>query len=80
MLKNIFQNSFIEFCKKKNFEINDNQIEIIKLLNNFINHKKGIFNFLSSSKDKLCFYLHGNIGVGKTMLANYFYDVRLPRI
>jgi cell division protein ZapE len=74
MLKNIFQNSFIEFCKKKNFEINDNQIEIIKLLNNFINHKKGIFNFLSSSKDKLCFYLHGNIGVGKTMLANYFYD------
>ena len=74
MLKNIFQNSFIEFCKKKNFEINDNQIEIIKLLNNFINHKKGIFNFFPTSKDKLCFYLHGNIGVGKTMLANYFYD------
>ena len=80
MLKNIFQNSFIEFCKKKNFEINDNQIEIIKLLNNFINHKKGIFNFLSTSKDKLCFYLHGNIGVGKTMLANFFYDgIRLKK-
>ena len=74
MSKHNFQNSFLEFCKKKKFEINDHQIEVIELLNNFINPKKQIFNFLSISKDKLCFYLHGNVGVGKTMLVNYFYD------
>ena len=74
MSKYIFQNLFLEFCKKKKFEINVHQIKVIKLLHNFINLKKKIFNFLFTSKDKLCFYLYGNVGVGKTMLANFFYE------
>ena len=72
-VKNL-QNSFIEFCKKNKLEINDKQIEIIYLLNNFINPKKKLLSFLIKANKKLCFYLHGNVGVGKTMLLNFFYD------
>ena len=74
MLEKNFQNSFVEFCKKNKFEINNQQIEIINLLNNFINPKKGFLSFLTSSKEKLCFYLHGNVGVGKTMILDFFYN------
>ena len=74
MLEKNFQNLFVEFCKKNKFEINNQQIEIINLLNNFINPKKGFLSFLTSSKEKLCFYLHGNVGVGKTMILDFFYN------
>ena len=74
MLKNTFKNSFIEFCRKNKFEINKEQIEVINLLNKFINPKKKLFNFLFPSKEKLCFYLSGKVGVGKTMLLNFFYN------
>ncbi len=74
MLKNTFKNSFIEFCRKNKFEINKEQIEVINLLNKFMNPKKKLFNFLFPSKEKLCFYLSGKVGVGKTMLLNFFYN------
>ena len=67
-------NLFKEFCKKNKFEINVQQIEIIKLFNKFLNPKKNFSNFFFKSNNKLCFYLHGNIGVGKTMLLNFVYD------
>jgi cell division protein ZapE len=69
-----FQDSFLEFCKKKKFEINKQQIEVINLLNDFISPEKKLLSFLFKSKEKLCFYLHGSVGVGKTMLLNFFYD------
>ena len=75
MLKYIFQNAFIEFCKKNKFEINNQQIKIINSFESFINPKKKIFNFLPTSDQKLCFYLSGNVGVGKTMLLNFIYNV-----
>ena len=33
-------------------------------------------------RKKLCFYLSGNVGVGKTMLLNFFYDefIKVPLI
>ena len=74
MLRNNFEVSFLEFCKKNKFEINNEQVEIINLLNRFINPKKKLFNFLSAPKEKLCFYLHGKVGVGKTMLLDFFYN------
>ena len=74
MLKKNFQNSFLEFCKKKKFEINKQQIEIIDLLDNFIKPKNFFINFIFPLRKKLCFYLSGNVGVGKTMLLNFFYD------
>ena len=70
-------NHFINFCKNNNLEINSDQIDIIKKLNNFynINFNKSFLNkFFSKKKPKLSFYLHGSVGVGKTMLLNFFFD------
>ena len=67
------QNSFNEFCKKNKFEINKKQSEILKTLEEFIFPKNKLLNFFSK-KVKSCFYLYGNVGVGKTMIANFVYD------
>ena len=74
MSKKNLQDSFIEFCKKNKFEINNPQIEIISLLDKFINSKKNILNRIFKTKNKLCFYLFGGVGVGKTMILNFVYD------
>ena len=74
MLKISLQDSFKEFCVKNSFENNDQQIEIINLLDKFINPRKTFFNYFFKKKNKLCFYLYGNVGVGKTMILNFFYD------
>ena len=68
---------FIEYCKDKNFEINQNQLDVIHNLENY--YKKN-FNqsFLSKIFKKkisnLGFYLVGDVGVGKTMILNFFFD------
>ena len=67
------QNSFSEFCNKNKFEINKKQSEILISLEKFIFSRNKLFNFFSK-KNYLCFYLYGNVGVGKTMIANFVYD------
>ena len=67
-------NSFKEFCKKNKFEINFSQIKVIVELDKFLNSKKTIFNSIFSKNNKLCFYLFGSVGVGKTMILNFVYD------
>ena len=67
------QNSFNEFCKKNKFEINKKQIEILNILEKFIFPRNTLLNFFSK-KNYGCFYLYGNVGVGKTMIANFVYD------
>ena len=74
MLKNNLQDSFIGFCKKNGFEENNQQIKLINKLDRFINQKKTIFNYLLNTKKKLCFYLQGNVGVGKTMLLDFAFN------
>ena len=75
------QNSFIEFCKKKKFEINNNQVKIINSLDEFLNPKKNLISFFLNSTDKKCFYLFGNVGVGKTMLFNFAYnEIKIKKI
>ena len=74
MLNYNLQNSFIEFCKTKKFEINSNQVKIINSLDKFLNPKKNFLSFFLNSNDKMCFYLFGNVGVGKTMLLNFAYN------
>ena len=65
--------TFIEYCYKKNFEINQRQLDIIETLNNFYSSKINFLN-LFKSKLKLCFYLHGDVGVGKSMILDFFYN------
>ena len=68
------QDSFRDFCEKNNFEINEQQTKIISLLDTFLNNKKTFLSKFFKKKDKLCFYLHGKVGVGKTMLLNFAFN------
>lgn len=66
---------FIEFCSNKKLEINPNQIEIINTLENFqnINFDRSFLNSFFEKSTKLGFYLHGDVGVGKTMILDFFF-------
>ena len=68
------QDSFKDFCKKNKYEVNTQQIQIIDLLDNFLNHKETFLSRILKKNKKLCFYLHGKVGVGKTMLLNFVYN------
>ncbi len=70
-------NTFRNHCKKNNLEINPSQINLIKKLNIFYstNFNKPLLKKIFSKKnDKLGFYLQGEVGVGKTMILNFFFD------
>ena len=74
MSKVNLQDSFKEFCAKNRFEINAQQIEIVNLLDRFLNNKETILSKFFKKKRRLCFYLYGKVGVGKTMLLNFLFD------
>ena len=67
--------SFLEYCEKEQFEINQNQIDIIEDLKNFYedNFKKNFLTKILKKNNKLGFYLVGEVGVGKTMILNFFF-------
>ena len=70
-------NSFRNYCKINNLEINLNQINLIKKLNIFYstNFNKSLIKKIFSKQDnKPGFYLQGEVGVGKTMILNFFFD------
>ena len=68
---------FLNHCKKNNLEINPNQLNLIIELHNFynLNFNKSFFKKIFSNKNsKPGFYLQGDVGVGKTMILNFFFD------
>ena len=61
---------FIDYCQKNNFEVNQNQIDVISIFHKFYkdNLDQSFFNFFfKKNKKNLGIYLHGDVGVGKTM-------------
>ncbi len=73
-LDNLFQN----FCKKNNLEVNNYQLAIIDQLKSFykLNLNQSILNKLfSKNNSKSAFYLYGGVGVGKTMIFDFFFDL-----
>ena len=71
-----FETEFIAYCNNQDLEVNPNQIAVIKKLeqyyqNNFQSFISKIFSKQSSKKG---FYLFGDVGVGKTMILNFFYN------
>ena len=74
MNKTNLQNLFKGFCKQNKLEINSQQIEIIDLLDEFLSQKKNFLSKFFKRKKKLCFYLYGKVGVGKTMLLNFVFE------
>ena len=73
-LKKAFLIHYSKLKLKKNHE----QIEIIEFLIKFYENSENkdyFFKKLFSDRtNKLGFYLHGGVGVGKTMILNFFYD------
>jgi cell division protein ZapE len=68
---------FINHCKKNNLEVNLNQVSLIEVLNQFynLNFNKSFLKKIFSKKNfKSGFYLQGNVGVGKTMILNFFFE------
>ena len=68
---------FISYCKKNNLLVNPNQIALIDELNQFynINFDQSFLKKIFSKKNsKPGFYLQGDVGVGKTMILNFFYE------
>ena len=71
---------FLNHCKIKGLEINNNQITTIQSINKFhqnnfnYNFFTNFFtNFFYKKENIPGFYLQGDVGVGKTMILNFFY-------
>ena len=75
MLKN-FEDKFNLYCRSENLEINQNQIKVIRKLQDYYkkNFKSFFFNFFSKENSKKGFYLYGGVGVGKTMILDFFFN------
>ena len=71
-----FENEFISYCEKQDLEINPNQIKVIEKLKEYhhTNFKSFFSKLFSKQLSKKGFYLYGGVGVGKTMILNFFYD------
>ena len=68
---------FISYCKKNNLLVNSNQIALIDELNQFYNlnfDQSFLKKIFSKKNSKPGFYLQGDVGVGKTMILNFFYE------
>ena len=70
------EDKFNVYCNSENLEINQNQLKVIKKLQSFYknNFKSLLFNFFSKENSKKGFYLYGGVGVGKTMILNFFFN------
>ncbi len=75
MLKNL-EEKFNLYCNSENLELNQNQLLVIKKLQDYYkkNFKLFFFKFLKKENLKKGFYLYGDVGVGKTMILDFFYN------
>ena len=71
------EEKFNNHCNTHNLELNTNQIILIKQLDNFYkeNFKSSLLNFFSKQSLKKGFYLYGGVGVGKTMILDFFFNL-----
>ena len=59
-----FEKKFISYCKNHDLEINNNQITVIKKLEDYhhSNYKSFFSKLFSKQKNKKGFYLYGGVG------------------
>ena len=76
MLKNL-EKSLI-FIVIQKFEVNHNQLLVVIKLQEYYkkNFKSFINNFFSKENLKKSFYLYGDVGVGKTMILDFFNQIK----
>ena len=70
------QKEFISYCNIQQLEVNSNQVDVINKLEQYYQGNfQSYFSKLFSKKSfKKGFYLYGGVGVGKTMILNFFFD------
>ena len=70
------EENFKIYCNTQNLELNPNQIILVKQLDNFYkeNFKSTFLNFFKKKSSKKGFYLYGGVGVGKTMILDFFFN------
>ncbi len=72
-----FKQSFETFCKKNNIKKNSEQLDLVDKFDEFdaiIKDDKTLLKkIFSKAPQKLGYYVHGDVGVGKTMICNEFY-------
>ena len=69
--------SFLDHCEDNQYEINQNQINTINKLKDYYSsnfNQNFLKKFFKKEKSKLGFYLVGDVGVGKTMILNFFFN------
>ena len=69
---------FLEYCEDQQYEINQNQLDIISYLKIYYTENfphSFLIKYFKKKKNKLGFYLVGDVGVGKTMILNFFFKV-----
>jgi len=71
------EESFKTHCNIQKLEINPNQILLVKQLENYYkrNFRNFFLNFFSKQNLKKGFYLYGDVGVGKTMILDFFFNL-----
>ena len=73
-----FKQSFESFCKKNSMKKNSEQLDLVEKFDEFhaiIKDDKTLLKkFFSKSSQKLGYYVYGDVGVGKTMICNEFYQ------
>ena len=77
------KNFFLKYCIDNKFKQNEEQIKILESLISFNKSNSLKYTFLKffyKTNQKLGFYLYGDVGVGKTMLLNFFFDnLNIPK-
>ncbi len=70
------EKKFDLYCSNQNLELNLNQKIVVKKLDEYYqsNFKSFISKFFSKEYLKKSFYLFGDVGVGKTMILNFFFN------
>ena len=70
--------SYKRLCVNEEIENNHKQEELILRLTDFLRGTKKsfldkIFSFTGKSKNKSCFYIHGKVGIGKTLIMDIIF-------
>ena len=71
--------SYKRLCANGEIENNKNQEELVHKLSEFLkdNNKSflgSFFPFTERKKNKNCFYIYGNVGIGKTLIMDIFFQ------
>ena len=77
MQKNLEQ-EFHSYCTDGNLEFNLNQVNVVKKLEEYYsqNFDSSFLNLVFRNKiNKKGFYLYGDVGVGKTMILDFFFNL-----